>query len=554
MSVRLVNDATALLSMRESDFDAYSAMGEVIDNSIQANAKTITINVKYDAGTTHELIEYIAFGDDGDGMPDDVLHHCLQLGYSTRYNDRSGIGRFGVGATLAAINQCQRIEIYTRQKSYDWMFTYIDLQKIQQQGGDHAGIPQPIQKAPPPHLDNLSSIESGTIVVWNNYDRQPATASAMIEQMLYWIGRTYRYFIWDDGISLILNGQNVPAVDPLFLRTEKTAFPNDPKAEPYTADKINWPVSSIDRSDNSVAESEISIRMSLLPEDFRPNQGAGNTNEAKKRHIPENEGLSILRNRREVFFGRVPYWPGESWAEIDRWWGCEIEFSAILDREFTVKNIKRGAVPVRALKEVLANRIDPTRKTALEQVREVWRKNKSAKNDKNSSPSTGHDAAEDTAANTPTPDNLVDKGKSKNDEAKRVADQLLHDADEQKKAAFAQKFANQPFTITEDNWRGPHFFDTYHLGGSSVLAYNTNHVFFDEINEIRKLLESDPTSNPLAVRLTALIDLLLMAYGKAEAMYDPEMEMKAETFSEDLRVNWGNYLKNYTAKWQQNWK
>ena len=43
MTVRLINEATALLSMRESDFDAYSAYGEAVDNSIQAEARKIHI-------------------------------------------------------------------------------------------------------------------------------------------------------------------------------------------------------------------------------------------------------------------------------------------------------------------------------------------------------------------------------------------------------------------------------------------------------------------------------------------------------------------------------
>ena len=39
MSVRFFEDSNALDSLRSSDFDTLSAYGEVIDNSIQANAK-----------------------------------------------------------------------------------------------------------------------------------------------------------------------------------------------------------------------------------------------------------------------------------------------------------------------------------------------------------------------------------------------------------------------------------------------------------------------------------------------------------------------------------
>ena len=134
MSVLLVNDALALESMRASDFDAYSAYGEVIDNSIQADAHFVDIKVFYQskAGNQAEPINKIAFADDGDGMDKQVLHQCLQLGYSSRYNDRAGIGRFGVGMTLAAINQCKRVDVYSRTGPGDWPWTYLDLEEVKE--------------------------------------------------------------------------------------------------------------------------------------------------------------------------------------------------------------------------------------------------------------------------------------------------------------------------------------------------------------------------------------------------------------------------------------
>jgi sensor histidine kinase regulating citrate/malate metabolism len=91
--VNLVNDGAALQSMRDSDFDAYSAIGEVIDNALQAEAKNVRIQIDFkthQARRGTEPITAISFGDDGLGMPKDILLKCLQLGYSSRYNDRTG--------------------------------------------------------------------------------------------------------------------------------------------------------------------------------------------------------------------------------------------------------------------------------------------------------------------------------------------------------------------------------------------------------------------------------------------------------------------------------
>ena len=111
--------------MRSSSFDELSAYGEVIDNSIQANASFV--KMKFETGQKN--IRKLVFSDDGDGMDSETLSKCLSLGYSSRYNDREGIGRFGVGMKLGAIHQCKRIEVWSKQNSGNWLFTYLNLMK-----------------------------------------------------------------------------------------------------------------------------------------------------------------------------------------------------------------------------------------------------------------------------------------------------------------------------------------------------------------------------------------------------------------------------------------
>ena len=109
--VRIFSDAQAIQSERASDFDVYSAYGEVLDNSVEADASNIKMkfSTSTDKGRGKNFlhINSVAFGDDGNGMDDEILHHCLQLAYSSRNGSRKGIGRFGVGMTKGAISQCQ---------------------------------------------------------------------------------------------------------------------------------------------------------------------------------------------------------------------------------------------------------------------------------------------------------------------------------------------------------------------------------------------------------------------------------------------------------------
>ena len=550
--VELFSGATAMESMRSSDFDVYSAMGEVIDNSIQANAQSVKIQIQYESlggGRKKEPIQLVAFGDDGDGMPTSVLHRCLQVGYSSRFNDRTGIGRFGVGAILGAINQCKKVEIYSKESDGDWNYTYIDLEEVS--SGEMTSIPEPVKRVPPSDLRALINESKGTLVVWTKYDKQPTDASEIIRELIIWMGRTYRKFIWGEvqgvpaSVSFYVNGEEVRAVDPLYARTEKTRFANDPKAERYKTMELSWPIPEGDRISEGPEESTVLIDMSLLPEEWRPKQGAANRQSNLDRFVHQNNGISILRNGREVFYGTIPHWPGDRFQEIDRWWGCEVNFDAVLDKEFTVKNIKRGALPVKELKKAIQERIKPTRKTCLEKVRDLWEK--TAEAEKTGGIDTGHSEAEKAVKKSPNPESLIDKGKNIDEETEEYSDGYLKECSEREKAQWIAKFKSQPFTIIDGNWRGGDFMEVKHLGGHSVLAYNNRHKFFKEIFKIKQELGEEDMDNITSNKLGALIDLLLISYAKAETMVDS----KDESIVEYLKTNWGHFLSNYIESYKK---
>ena len=547
--VKLVNDATALLSMRESDFDTYSAYGEAIDNSLQAEAKNIWLKFDTARGSrNYETIKQVAFIDDGHGMDAQIIHRCLQLGYSSRFNDRSGIGRFGVGMTLGAIHECSKVEVYSKQQSDEtWLYTFIDLGQLTDGGqSSDIGIPLPKSKVLPNWLSEHADQNSGTVVIWSDYDRQTDTASVVIEQTKSWIGRTFRNFIWG-GVNIYVNGEKTFAVDPLYVETKFSKFPNDPKATEVEPIKLEWPVPE-DVCQFEGQKSTIRIRLSLLPEELRLTQGSGNSSAAKERYIPENEGISITRMGREVFYGPVPYWPGSSkwFSEIDRWWGCEIEFEPLLDRSFTVKNIKRGAVPNRELKKAIFDLIDPTVRGFLDRVREKWAEEKALQEREHAEKElykTGHEGAEDTAKKVST-DSTSKPVNDPIEAEQELLERLKRERTAEEEEAVVAKWRGQPFTIEEDQWRGHDFMELKPLGGTDVLLYNNNHPFMSSIKEKIAILaeQDDSQSKELAKQLKWLIDLLLISYSKAESKFS---DSGNEDIFELLRINWGQYLKSY---------
>ena len=558
-TVKLFKDAQAIDSLRNSDFDAHSAYGEVLDNSIQAMATKVRVNfsTKVSPGDG-AVIRSVSFADNGTGMTKQTLHQCLQLGWSSRYNNRDGIGRFGVGMTLAAIHECKRVEVWSRaDPSAPWFQVQMDLDELASMEDAELPEPTPCKSLPTEHVPIMGGFETGTLVVWSKYDRWTGSSrelEELIEDFRVYCGRTYRKFIYGDRkLTITVDGKQVCAIDPLYHFTEFTKFPDDAKAELYQDIKLNWP------RDDGNGDDVVTIRLSLLPEELRLERGKGASEAARSRYIDRNEGISILRNDREVFYGEPPYWATgkERWhlEEIDRWWGCEISFPASLDRAFEVKNIKRGARATPKLRELLKKYITPTRNTALELVRKTWAQTELSEvtrrtNEGSTQFRTGHEQAEAIAATTKTPKGKLDKGIDSEASQNSVLQTLTQFSDIEK-ASLRQLFKIQPFTIINAEWTGVDFIESCHMGGAAVLKYNMRHVFHSKTKELMDALKNEPEkAADIADSLRCLIDLTFIAYAKAETQFTPDEDMSARDYIEFMRSHWGQYLRLYVTKWE----
>jgi len=562
--VRIFSDAQAIQSERASDFDVYSAYGEVLDNSVEADASNIKMkfSTSTDKGRGKNFlnINSVAFGDDGNGMDDEVLHHCLQLGYSSRYGSRKGIGRFGVGMTKGAISQCQKIEVYSKEeKAPHWSYTYFDIEEIETTG--EATIGEPTKATIPDEYKDLVGAKKGTLVIWSKIDRQDKSASEIIEESKIWIGRTFRKFIFDKR-KFFIDGQEIKAIDPLYMNPEFTEFPNDPKGFDYGEDVIEWEIDDPEiLKKGGPKKSKITIRYSLLPKEFMAKGGgrrlAGDFDDNNKRFVNRNEGISILRNNREVRDPDfdIPHWQPK-FKEIDRWWGCEICFEAELDTWFQVKNIKRGAAPLKELREELEKQVNPKRASLVKEVQKYW-----DKIEEPPPPPTGVGVptthgksakiASDTIQDTKPKDNLS-KDKEPENEIDKFIKSRFGDVPPDKAKAFVEYFRNNLITILERPSNSANFFEITHFGsGKSNITYNTNHVFNSKYFQILNDLKSEDTANLNQQQILILIDLLLIAYSMAESQFDPEATYKAEVFFEDMMRNWGRFLRDLFKTWSE---
>jgi|ERR1043166_154129 hypothetical protein len=562
-NVTLVLADRALTSLRASGHDYRSAVGEVFDNSLQASANNIKLRLFTDKKVVGkntkktEVVDRVAVGDDGAGMPADVLHKSLQLGFSSRYNDRAGMGRFGVGAKLGGISQARRIDIYSRQsQEQPWLHTYIDLDEIHD--GTMEFIPVPKAAELPSDCAELVGTERGTLVVWSKTDRLAerdsggARQSSKVEsELVNYTARTFRRFL-DGGIQICINGKRVRPHDPLYLM-KTTRFHDGANPDPVATVLVDEPFEwAVPGHPDRVGKVEVTI--TLLPEEFRKISGDGGKQFATERRIDENEGVSILRAGREIFYDYLRnVQPDEKERYLDRWVGIEIRFTPELDECFQVRNVKKGAEPIDGLRDKLRDVIHKTVLTARKQVKSYWDAQEIAEQRERGL----HAEAEDIAANTmdtsPKPIAGQDTPEPEREEKIREAADVLTEAEPEKREQVQKEIAKRPLTIVPQSFAGSELFEIDHLGTNAIVKLNMRHPFYREvygklIAEIeRERASGESGENGSIARLAQVgLDLLILAYARAEGMRkDPD------SYYSDLRSYWGIHLKNMVQDWKK---
>ena len=553
-TAEIVQVDKALESYRDSGYDLTAAAGEIVDNSIDwGKASIVRIRPRWDE--KRKRIEKMAFADDGVGIPADILSQVLSLGFSSGYGSRTGLGRFGVGLKLATLAIAPRVDVYTRRAGSDSLWhTYLDLQEIKD-GVQTCIEARECSDYPEEFADlmvdeNGTPFPSGTLIVWSKIDRLEEGGRygqanrERLQELLRFLARAYRRFI-DNGLRIELDGREVTLHDPLFL------LPN-----PRVVDRFGPEVSAsiVDRGTIEIEGSRVEVTVALLPEVFRHHRGKGGRSDRAEEfsdlYIPDNEGkISFLRQGREINYDLVAKMLPGGKKEIDRFIGIEVSFPAVLDEYFQVRNVKRGVVPVSKLREELRKFLDKPVRAARKEIRRHWH---DVENQESAS-NPEHDLAEDAVnrAEESTPRGRAGEGIEPEEESrlvrKLVEETLGEDASEDEKAAASSRLQENRISVLDGGWPGKELLEITHLNGRAVIRLNTQHPFVSGVyTDLKAKGDRDATeidggeAIDLARRTKLAVDLLLMAYAKAE-----NMSPSPEDVYDDLRSDWGRFTWTY---------
>ncbi len=270
-----------VLATRDTGYRSVAAaVAELIDNSLQANARRIDVIVS-EFEHSPERSALVGVLDDGSGMSPATLECALQFGGTHRFDDRSGLGRFGMGLPNSSVSHSRRLEVYSWQRPSEIYHTYLDVDEVA--AGRLRFIPTPRRASLPPWVA-LRVGRSGTLVLWTRCDRLGRhRVDTLVRRMEATLGRVYRYPIWS-GTHIAINGARVQPFDPLFMH--ETAAVRGARAH---GGPLRYELSG------PAGPSVIEVRFSELPVQRWHRWPA---EEKRQKGVVGGAGISILRARR----------------------------------------------------------------------------------------------------------------------------------------------------------------------------------------------------------------------------------------------------------------
>ena len=223
-TLEVIPDPVSLMeSMRAVGYTAETAIADLIDNSISAEADQI--DVQYDA------IEnpFVAILDNGTGMDAAELTSAMRHGSRNPADLRQpgDLGRFGLGLKTASLSQCRRLTVISKQGG-NMSARRWDLDVVQDSGRWLVVIPDDREVDALPLFNQLKKLGSGTLVVWQDLDRLTAGATNLVSEMTAKLAGLldhlalvfHRFTQKEDGFNVVsvrVNGLSLPERDP-FLR------------------------------------------------------------------------------------------------------------------------------------------------------------------------------------------------------------------------------------------------------------------------------------------------------------------------------------------------
>lgn len=328
-------------SMRAVGYSLDTAIADIIDNSITAEATLVDIRFSAELENT-----YVSINDDGVGMDAAGVRHAMKLAGQDARNNRSAqdLGRFGLGLKTASLSQCRKLTLCSK-KNGELVGVQWDLDRLAQTGQWQLRVLSGRELAESPHTKCLQEQESGTLVLWENIDVSDPDHEKFAEDFTgrmvaakKHLALVYHRFLEGEGGRKLILRLNLDAIGPAnpFLRDNRAT---------------QWGHTEMIR----VAGEQITIRPCTLP--YINKMSAKERDQAQLTgSLRDSQGFYIYRAKRLVIWGT---WfrlvPRGEFGKLAR---VQVDLPNTLDHLWALDIKKSAASPPPAIRQALRQVVD----------------------------------------------------------------------------------------------------------------------------------------------------------------------------------------------------
>jgi hypothetical protein len=275
-------------SLRSIGYNLKTALSDIVDNSIAAEAKKIEI-INNDFNDNERQLDWIAIVDDGKGMSKAEMLKALTLGGDGIETERNteDLGRFGLGLKTASVSQCRKLTLLSKKDNEDVNSLVFDLDHIKNHGWEVFELENSENliatlKDRLEHKQLLDS-QSWTVVFWENLDKIQIPSVNLFYAELRKVRNHFEliYHKFKEIVEMRLNGTPIVYWDPY-----ETAISTEEKFFKY-----------------GLRDDEFSLKGHVLKHSSEFQNTADYNNQSKIGTFNQNQGFFVYRNKRLIYSG-----------------------------------------------------------------------------------------------------------------------------------------------------------------------------------------------------------------------------------------------------------
>jgi len=325
-------------SLRDLGYSLETAVADLIDNSISADATDIQIFCDI-----NRIAPVLVIADNGCGMTEGEMIVAMRHGSTDPRKKRglNDLGRFGLGLKTASFSQCRRLTVVSavngERTGAEW-----NLAKIEEEDDWFISVLEPDEIAEHPFIETLG--DTGTLVIWRDLDRlfedevgqkRDEIVNEKLAVVEKHLALVFHRFLAGEvrgrrKLSIHINGHQVAAFDPFCRKNEATQMLCEEKV---------W-----------IGDVSVVMQPYILPHHSRLSASEWDYYQDRSDFI-SNQGAYVYRNGRLMAWGDwfrlVP--KGES-TKLAR---VQIDFPNSLDEAWTIDIKKSRARPPHTVREQL---------------------------------------------------------------------------------------------------------------------------------------------------------------------------------------------------------